>query len=62
MKETPNIGLALSPSSEWNSTYYRDYILKMSGDDGTSNMQIIDKEIGDVVAVFASLETFLSTF
>lgn len=62
MATTPNIGLILSPSSEWETTKYRDYINSMSGDGGSSNMQIIDQEIGDISALFNSLELFLSSF
>lgn len=62
MAETPNLQLILYPSSDWATTYYRDYILSMSGDDGNSNMQKIDASIGNVMDLFSSLTTFLSSY
>ena len=61
MSTTPNINLTLAPSSEWTSTYYRDYIRSLSGDDGTSNMQKIDLEFGDIISSINSMTTFLQT-
>ena len=62
MGNTDKLNLSLFPASEWSITLFSNYINKMSGDDGSSNMQIIDKEFGDIIDEFYSLADFLSSF
>lgn len=59
MAETPNLKLALSPSSGWEEQYYEDFINTLSGD-GNSNMKIIDTEVGSVKNTLAAVENALA--
>ena len=60
MTKTEHLGLALLPSSEYDTTLRRDYIAALSGPEGTSNMQLIDKAIGRVEKDLAGVEAALS--
>lgn len=60
MTKTEHLGLALLPSAEYDTTLRRDYIAALSGPEGTSNMQLIDKAIGDVAKKLEDMETALS--
>ena len=60
MTKTTNLGLALLPSDEYDTTLRRDYIMALSGPEGTSNLQLIDKAVGDVAQKLEGMETVLS--
>lgn len=60
MTKTKNLGLALLSSAEYDTTLRRDYIKALSGPEGTSNMQLIDKAVGDVAQKLEGMETALS--
>lgn len=60
MTKTEHLGLALLPSTEYDTTLRRDYIAALSGPEGTSNMQLIDKAIEDVAKKLEAMEIVLS--
>lgn len=49
MSTTTNLGLNIFPSSEWGTTKYSDFIKGLAGSDETSNMQIIDTAIKNIL-------------
>lgn len=60
MTKTEHLGLALLSAAEYDTTLRRDYIAALSGPEGTSNMQLIDKAIGRVEKDLAGVEAALS--
>ena len=46
MSATPNLGLALLETTEWQRTFFKDFITALSANDGKSNMALIDAAIG----------------
>lgn len=59
MTKTENLGLALLSSAEYDTTLRRDYIKALSGPEETSNMQLIDKAVGNVARELGAMETAL---
>ena len=58
---TENLGLILTPSEEWGTKKYRDFIEELAGSEDTSTLNVIFKNIGDLLKGLKNLETQLST-
>lgn len=53
---TENIGLTLTPGSEWATKKYGTFITEMAGQTGSSNLELIDKAVGEDRAAISALE------
>lgn len=58
---TENLGLILTPSEEWETKKYRDFIEELAGSQETSTLNVIDQNIGDLKQTLEVLETQLSS-
>lgn len=58
---TENLGLILTPSEEWETKKYRDFIEELAGSQESSTLNVIDKNIGDLNRVLDELEAQLSS-
>lgn len=54
---TENIGLTLTPGSEWATKKYGTFITEMAGQTGTSNLELIDKAVGEDRRAISDLES-----
>ena len=61
MSTTLNLNLALTDRSEWPSKKFSQFLIEMAGVSETSNMQIIDKAIGDLQTSLRNIDDYLST-
>lgn len=52
---TPNLGLSLLDASLWQSTYFKDYLAAMSGNDDDSNMMKLDSAIAALQGILAGI-------
>lgn len=61
MSKTNYLNLAVTTPEEWSTKKYRDFILELAGVDETSNMQVVDKAIGNLRDTLNSIESQLSS-
>lgn len=54
MGKTTNLQLNTFPSSEWGTKKYGEFIKELAGSEASSNMQILDKAVGDLQADMSS--------
>ena len=57
MEKTSNIRLNAFPKSDWSSTKYEEFIKAIAGTDDTSNVQVLDRVIGELQNLIEALQT-----
>lgn len=57
---TTYLGLTLTPSEEWETKKYRDFIEDLAGVQASSALNVIDENIGELKNILSELETQLS--